>query len=587
LLSAFNWYSDFDTSLSTLAQANRSVPDDWTLPGYPLRRHVEEIALTAARLNSVGNKCAQNLADGWQSAPACFRDPWVASLQLFSQLGSRYGRGAADGQPVPRLAEIAARETLLGANPAMFCYGSFTSPAATLIARYGSEPQKETFLARLQGLRWDACLCVTEKEAGSDLSRIQTSASPIADSVYALRGEKRFISGAAHDYTENTVFIVLGRSEDSEGAFALSLFLVPKYWRESDGSLVDNGIEILHLPDKMGLRGLTTPTLTFGSSACSRAWLLGKRPGFGLVQLRVLMQLARTSTALIANGVAANAISYSTNYARGRIQGRPLNRQFDASCPSLRIEQHPDIQLLRTRMHVRLSISRSLVGFIGLASVNDDRLPSVDLQRLMRAMIPMAKVYSSEEVQRILTDAMQICGAVGYLASAPIEQAMRDTKILPIWEGTNYLQATDFLRNGIRFGADATLHDFLMELCIRVRESGVVERKLVDALFRSVDCLAEISARVHQLASSTELERWAHRILHVWCGVYGAVALATLAVQQGRNATPHSCRTDDQMDNVVLYAYFIREELPVIVAIADVFLSATAELVAVKSTENA
>lgn len=378
-----------------------------------------------------------------------------------------------DGEVVlPHLVHQVLGESFIGANPAFMTYCGFTPAAATLIRQRGTELQKRLFVDKLDTVEWDACFCATEAEAGSDLTAVQTTAVPLGDDVYAITGEKVYISAGMHPLTRNTIHLVIGRMASAASSpMSLSCFIVPRYWPEADGTLSPNNVVCSHVEDKMGLNGCANTRLVFGrGDQPTRGFLLGNKANVALLQLSNLMTKARVHTGIHSVGLASSAYLHAVQYARQRRQGSRFDQSSNPRAPKVPIIEHLDVQRMLLDMKAKVEGCRLLMGRISyhaamiqhyqyLQDHCGERIDRAELDRHSRLMYlysPVGKAYISEEAWNIVTQAIQVHGAEGYLRRRPLEQYARDMKILTIWEGTNYIQAQHLVRDRLGFGRQST-----------------------------------------------------------------------------------------------------------------------------------
>jgi len=382
----------------------------------------------------------------------------------------------ASGEVLPHVVVREISELFTGANPAFMTYAGFTPAAYNVIKLRGTELQKGVFLEKLRTTEWDACLCMTEPQAGSDLSVVSTCASRIEGEVFSVTGEKRYITAGMHPLTRNTVYLVLGRIQGIQSsALSMSAFLVPRFWQEPDGTLVDNSVECIHVERKMGLSGCANTHLRFGTRGITRGYLLGNQANVALLQLQIMMRKARVGTGQIAVALASSAYLHSVRYARRRIQGPSFDQSSNPAAPRLPIIQHLDVQRMLLEMRAKVEGCRAIITQISRYTTRLQQRAVHTLDRsdpimkryseLALLLSPIAKAYVSDEAWSIVTLAIQVHGAVGYLRDLPLEQYARDMKILTIWEGTNYIQSQDFVRDKLGFGRESiTVQHFEEEL---------------------------------------------------------------------------------------------------------------------------
>ncbi len=377
------------------------------------------------------------------------------------------------GAALPPIISQLIFEMFMGANPSFMTYGGFTRPAIKLLQLHGT-PHQKGFLQPLLDYTWDACFCATEPRAGSDLTAVSSRATPVAGDVYAITGEKIYISAGMHSLTENTLYFALGRTETaSPDSFSLSCFIVPRFWPDPEtGKLEPNHVECIALPRKMGLKGCANTHLVFGKSGTTRALLLGNRKNVGLLQLQPLMNQARMSTGMFGVGIASSAYLHAVQYAATRAQGRVIERTSDTTAPRVNIIEHADVQRMLLEMKSRVDACRGMLGklaaFATRASIQEaapepdpDRVEK--FRKLQLLLTPICKAFISDQAWKICELAIQVHGGVGYTDASPVEQCARDVKILSIWEGTNYIQSQDLVRDKLGFGRNSRLMRFYRE----------------------------------------------------------------------------------------------------------------------------
>ncbi|WP_416270259.1 acyl-CoA dehydrogenase (plasmid) [Burkholderia cepacia] len=424
---------------------------------------------------------------------ARFRDEWSNTL-----FGTAHG--------LPPIVTQMIYEMFMGANPSFMTYGGFTRPAIKLLQMHGT-PHQKALIAPLEAYRWDACFCATEPQAGTDLTAVALRATPLERDIYAIDGEKVYISAGMHELTENTLYFVLGRIDTaSPDSFSLSCLVVPRFWPDEEtGELQPNHVDCIGLPRKMGLKGCANTHLVFGANGTTRGWLLGGRRNVGLLQLMPLMNQARMSTGMFGVGVASSAYLHAVEYAGRRLQGRPIERASNTNAARVAIVEHADVQRMLVDMKSRVDGCRGLLGKLAATATRAAMLeatPDADPaeierhRKLQLLLTPVCKAFISDQAWRICETAIQVHGGLGYTDASPVEQNARDVKILSIWEGTNYIQAQDLVRDKLGFGRHSRLiqyyRDELDVFLARQHHTGTHAelRPLFDALRTGADRIA-------------------------------------------------------------------------------------------------
>ena len=355
----------------------------------------------------------------------------------------------AGGMQLPTLLSQACFAHFQSANAATASYPFLTMGAANLIENFGTEEQKQRFLQPMIDGRFFGTMALTEPHAGSSLSDIRTRAEPAADGSYRLRGNKIFISGGDHPLSENIVHLVLAKLPDAPaGVKGISLFIVPKFLVNEDGSLGErNDVILAGLFHKMGWRGTTSTALNFGDNGNCVGYLVGK-PHQGLSCMFQMMNEARIGVGMGAVMLGYAGYLYSLEYARERPQGRLPDSKSPDGAP-VSIIQHADVKrmLLTQKAYVEGSFDLGLYA----ARLFDDTQTgeSEDVckhaHELLDLLTPIVKSWPSEFCLKANELAIQILGGHGYTRDYPVEQYYRDNRLNPIHEGTHGIQSLDLL----------------------------------------------------------------------------------------------------------------------------------------------
>ena len=355
----------------------------------------------------------------------------------------------AGGMQLPTLLSQACFAHFQSANAATASYPFLTMGAANLIENFGTEEQKQRFLQPMIDGRFFGTMALTEPHAGSSLSDIRTRAEPAADGSYRLRGNKIFISGGDHPLSENIVHLVLAKLPDAPaGVKGISLFIVPKFLVNQDGSLGErNDVILAGLFHKMGWRGTTSTALNFGDNGNCVGYLVGK-PHQGLSCMFQMMNEARIGVGMGAVMLGYAGYLYSLEYARERPQGRLPDSKSPDGAP-VSIIQHADVKrmLLTQKAYVEGSFDLGLYA----ARLFDDTQTgeSEDVRKhaheLLDLLTPIVKSWPSEFCLKANELAIQILGGHGYTRDYPVEQYYRDNRLNPIHEGTHGIQSLDLL----------------------------------------------------------------------------------------------------------------------------------------------
>ncbi|TDQ55269.1 acyl-CoA dehydrogenase [Actinorugispora endophytica] len=372
-------------------------------------------------------------------------------LDLPAQLG---------GSEAPRSLVWAAAELILGANPAVHMYSA--GPGfASILWKEGNEAQKKFAKTAIER-GWGATMVLTEPDAGSDVGAGRTKAVQQDDGTWHIEGVKRFITSAEHDMSENIYHLVLARPEGhGPGTKGLSLFLVPKYLVNEDGTLGErNGAYVTNVEHKMGLKASTTCELTFGDKHPAVGYLVGDKHD-GIRQMFLVIEYARMMVGTKAIATLSTGYLNALEYAKERVQSADLTRQSDKSAPRVTITHHPDVRRSLMTQKAYAEALRALVVYtatqqdaiqIAQAAGEDASAASA----LNDLLLPLVKGVGSERSYALLSESLQTLGGSGYLQEYPIEQYIRDAKIDTLYEGTTAIQGMDlFFRKIVKNGGQA------------------------------------------------------------------------------------------------------------------------------------
>ncbi|MDR5897959.1 acyl-CoA dehydrogenase [Halomonas vilamensis] len=435
------------------------------LPGYEdaspdlIEAVLEEAAKLAndvwAPLNEVGDKQGTTRnSDGSITTATGFAEAYQAYAE-----GGWNGIGVSEalgGQNLPEVVASSVQEMLHGANMALGLCPMLTAGAIEALAHHGNEAQKNLYLPKLVEGTWTGTMNLTESQAGSDLSKVRTKAIPEGDH-YRISGQKIYITWGEHDAAENIVHLVLARKPDApEGNRGISLFLVPKFLVNDDGSLAErNDVTCASIEHKLGIHGSPTCTLSFGEKEGAIGYLVGEE-GRGLNHMFTMMNEARHKVGVQGIGVAERACQHAFAYALDRTQGRSP-RSGKADCT---ISDHLDVRRMLLSMRARTDSLRAL-ALTCAAEMDTARHGESDevrgqAQARVDLLIPVIKSFSTDQAVEVASIGIQVHGGMGYVEETGAAQLLRDARIAPIYEGTNGIQALDLAGRKLqRDGGDA------------------------------------------------------------------------------------------------------------------------------------
>lgn len=354
------------------------------------------------------------------------------------------------GQGMPKLVGMAASEYLIGANPSFMLYSGMTHGAAKLVEEFGTDEQKRLYMKKMFSGEWGGTMLLTEPEAGSDVGALTTTAVPNGDGTYTITGTKIFISAGNHDMVKNIIHPVLARIEGSpEGTRGITLFLVPEYHVNDDGSIGEfNNVLCTGIEEKMGLHGNATCTLTLGEKGPCIGTVLGEI-NKGMPAMFRMMNEARAFVGLQGFSVSTASYMYALDYARTRIQGKHMVDGRQPEAKSVPIIQHPDVRRQLLNMKAWVDGMRSLLYFnakcADIVATTDDVEEKQKYSDMIELLTPIVKGYVTDRALEVCSHGVQVYGGYGYVKEYPVEQLMRDSRIYMIYEGTNGIQAMDLL----------------------------------------------------------------------------------------------------------------------------------------------
>jgi alkylation response protein AidB-like acyl-CoA dehydrogenase len=421
---------------------------------------------------------AESFTDGDRNPPVF--DPATGSVQMPESIRKSF-RALMDAQwyrldlpaglggtGAPRSLCWAIAELVLGANPAVWMYSG--GPAfAKVLYQIGTEEQRH-FAEQAVERGWTATMVLTEPDAGSDVGAGRTKAVEQPDGTWHIEGVKRFITSGEHDMAENIFHLVLARPEGhGPGTKGLSMFLVPKFLVNADGSLGErNGVYATNVEHKMGLKASTTCELTFGASRPAVGTLVGGVHD-GIRQMFLIIEHARMLVGTKAIATLSTGYLNALDYARNRVQGADLAQMLDKTAPRVTIIHHPDVRRMLMLQKAYAEGMRALVlytaTFQDAAQVAAAEGVKGDGEaRLNDLLLPVVKGVGSERSYEMLTLSLQTLGGSGFLQDYPIEQYIRDAKIDSLYEGTTAIQALDLFFRKIVRDNGATLRHLLSEI---------------------------------------------------------------------------------------------------------------------------
>src|SRR5208337_4299148 len=428
-------------------------------------------------------KCAPEFKKSFE---VCAENGWVAPSK-----DPEYG-----GQGFPRMMSVVINDFFYGACQALNMATTLTHGAGHLIESFGTEELKQLYLAKMYSGKWAGTMALTEAGAGSNLAALKTTAYREGDH-FKIKGNKIFISWGDHDLTENIIHLVLARIEGApEGVRGISLFVIPKIRVLPDGSLGEpNDVLCGGVEKKLGLHASPTCQLLFGDNDGCIGYLCGQE-NKGLAHMFQMMNEARIGTGISGMTLASTAYQNALQYTTERIQGAALDRKKPGSVP---IIDHPDVRRMLLWMKAMVDGMRSILYtcayWVELSEQLADGKEKVHYQNLVEFITPIANAYCSDMGFRVCETAIQCLGGYGYCCDYPLEQYLRDSKIMSLYEGTNGIQSMDLMGRKMTIDGGAPVSAFKREIeqfCLQNREHS--------ALGDRVQALSGVATRLWEAA---------------------------------------------------------------------------------------
>jgi 3-(methylthio)propanoyl-CoA dehydrogenase len=515
-----------------------------TLPGCEdtldvLDSVLEEAAAFASGvldpLNRIGDKEGCTWKDGAVTTPRGFKEAY----KNFADAGwiglpvpAEYG-----GQGLPQILLGPTLEMWNAANIGFANGPLLNQGAIEAIELVGSEEQKKSFIPNLVSGKWMGTMCLTEPQAGSDLAQVRARAVPAGDH-HRISGTKIFITFGEHDMAENIIHLVLARLPGApEGTKGISLFIVPKFLVNPDGSLGErNDVVCTSIEHKLGINGNPTCTLNYGENGEGAVGYLVGEPNRGLEYMFIMMNAARFSVGVQGIALADRAYQSALEYAKERVQGRDIKPGSRTPAP---IIKHPDVRRMLMVQKATIEAMRALAyataASLDFAQRHPDERVRKEHKAFVELMIPVVKGWCTESAVDLCSVALQVLGGMGYIEETGIAQQYRDVRILTIYEGTTGIQSLDLIgRKLLRdMGATATSVGKKMEVVAKesAAHADPTVKRIGAALGKALTILNETSQWIGMNAMGDLHKAFACSVpyLRLWGIVAGGWQMARAA----------------------------------------------------------
>ena len=449
-----------------------------------------------APLNRQGDEQGATLANGVVTTPDGFRDAYAAYRDggwNGIQFDPQYG-----GMGLPLSIANACAELWNSANMGFALCPMLTQGAIDAVGVHGSDELKETYLEKLVTGHWSGTMNLTEPQAGSDVGALRSRAEPAGDGTWRIKGQKIFITYGEHDFTENIVHLVLARTPGSpEGTRGISLFVVPKFLVNPDGSLGQrNDLRCINLEEKLGIHASPTAVMSFGDNEGAVGYLLGEE-NKGMRCMFTMMNAARLGVGVEGMAIAEGAYQHAVAYALERRQGKAIGATDPG--PSAIVE-HADVRRMLMTMKAQIDAMRALCYVNGqaldLSRHHDDDEQRAWYGQLAELLTPLSKAWCTDLGCEVASLGVQIHGGMGFIEETGAAQYYRDARIAPIYEGTNGIQALDLVTRKLTMAGGEVVRRYTAEMRSldgALSNGGEVFAKTRANLTAALDSLEEAS----------------------------------------------------------------------------------------------
>lgn len=509
-------------------------------------------------LNTIGDAQGCKLDKGQVSTPQGFRQAYAQyrdngwnSVPFSSEAG---------GQDLPWSLTFAIQEMWQSANMSFGLCPMLNQSAVEALEIHGSSEQKALYLEKMVSGHWTGTMNLTEPQAGSDLSELKTMAVRQEDGSYKITGQKIYITYGEHDLADNIIHMILARTPEApEGTKGISLFLVPKFIPDEKGNpgkqndLVCTGIE-----HKLGIHGSPTCTMQFGDKGGATGWLVGGEFE-GLKLMFTMMNNARLAVGLQGVALSERALQKAKAYAEERIQGRPVTGESH----KIPISKHPDVGRMLNEMEALTLTGRALT-YYSASLMDKARNGDKKAAEYVDLLTPVTKAWCTDNALKVTSDTIQVHGGMGFIEETGVAQYYRDARILPIYEGTNGIQANDFVFRKILRDKGETAQAFINE---NIRFFKDHKANLQDIEAEIQEALTDISRATEHVLNMGENDRiediaWLAR---PYLQFFGLVTGAIMAGRIYEALSKPQCSVQDQKfieSRKQLCLYYIKNILP-------------------------
>lgn len=492
-----------------------NVADDWAT--MPALQDMDADTATAI-LEEAAKVCEGLIAPNARNADeqgVSYKDTVVTTpdgyKEAFKQLAEGGWVGVTanpefGGMGLPKVVSAQYEEMMCAADISFSLYSGLTAGAIVALDSHASDELKQQYLPRLASGEWTGSMCLTEPHAGTDLGIIRTKSEPQADGSFAVTGTKIFITGGEHDLTENIVHLVLAKLPDAPaGSKGISLFLVPKFLVNEDGSLGErNAVTAGSVEHKMGIHGSATCVMNFDGA---KGWLIGE-PNRGLAAMFTMMNYERLGVGIQGLGAGARSYGIALDYAKDRRQGRGAKATRDPNAAADPLIVHGDVRRMLLTMKAFNEGGRAFSSYVGQqldrAKYAAEQSEREAADNLVALLTPVAKAFMTDTGLETTLHGQQILGGHGYVREWGQEQWVRDCRIAQIYEGTNGIQALDLLGRKVAGSRGELLKPLLADIEKTLAEAGAGWDREAQQLSEATKTVHTVTAKILGQVSSDE-----------------------------------------------------------------------------------
>ncbi|MBB25658.1 MAG: acyl-CoA dehydrogenase [Geminicoccus sp.] len=524
----------------------------------------EELAPTNWEADQAACTLENGVVRTYEKFPALYR-----SYRETGWIGAAY-EAEIGGMGLPWAVNAAGQEMLFAANMSFSLCPLLSQGAIETIEAHGSPEQRATFLERMVSGEWTGTMNLTEPHAGSDVGALKSRAEPQPDGTYRIFGQKIYITFGEHDLAENIVHLVLARTPGAPaGTKGISLFIVPKFLVNNDGSLgARNDAKCIKLEEKLGIHASPTCVMQYGDDGGAVGYLIGPENG-GMSCMFTMMNNARLSVGIQGLGIAERAFQHALAYAKDRVQSTKIGGR---SKDSVRIIEHPDVRrnllLMKAQVEAFRGLAYHATSHIDMARWNADSDEAARAQRRVDLLTPIVKGWGTDIACEIASIGVQIHGGMGFVEETGAAQYYRDARILPIYEGTNGIQALDLIGRKLARDRGRAAGEMLTEMTAVVDRLEASDHLSLRAIaLRLKLALADLEAASNYLLdtagdSMPSAAVGATPYLTLWGTVAGGWVMALQALEAQQRLADGDSETRFLSTKLVTARFFADQFLP-------------------------